>query len=87
MPKFYSLKIIRNNHPSGFIEYIIKAPNPQNNITGKSKEDLETFRTKMKKTLARLNGEESSAWNVWAANKKGTLVRGKKAIDANLRIR
>lgn len=86
MPKSkpYSLEIIRDNRPSGFVEYVIKTPNPQTTILGKSRDIPEVFQTKMKKTLARLNYEMC---HVWAISLAAARTNGKRAIAASLSAR
>ena len=80
----YSLEIIRDNRPSGFVEYMIKTPNLQNDISGMSKDTPEVFQAKMKKTLNRLNHNTA---NVWAINLAAARLNGKRAIKASLQAR
>ena len=78
MPTPYSLEIISDDRPSGFVEYRIKTPSPQNDISGKSGDTPEVFQAKMKKTLNRLNYTTPSIW---------ARVNGRKAIVASLQAR
>lgn len=84
MPTPYSLEIISDNRPSGFVEYRIKAPNLQSDVSGKSKDAPEVFQAKMKKALDRLN---FNVTNVWAKDQRAARINGKRAIDVSLQAR
>jgi hypothetical protein len=84
MPKLYSLEIISDNRPLGFVEYRIKTPNSENNIAGMSKDAPEVFQIRMKKALDRLN---FNTGRVWAIDLATARINGKRAIDASLQAR